>query len=176
MPTRDGGDRKLVRHQTRGVVHEALALEDGHDSSRNLQPADDRRGRDRIGRRDDGAQHERNRPAHLRHHGVRYPCHGRGGRDHQPQRQEANGSPVRREVAPRRERGRREQQRRQEDQQSELRADRHLREPRDESEPEPAHHEQHGIGHPEPCRRDGEPHRHDQKDEHPFDRVHRLFS
>jgi hypothetical protein len=45
-----------------GVVEQALALEDGHDLPRDAQAPGDGDGGDRIGRRDDGAQHERRAP------------------------------------------------------------------------------------------------------------------
>src|ERR687883_494630 len=52
------GARGSVEDERGGVVHEALALDDGHDAAWNAEPARDRGRRDRVGRRDDRPQHE----------------------------------------------------------------------------------------------------------------------
>ena len=57
-----GGDGGAIEHERRRVVHEALAFEHGDHAPRNRKPRDDRRGGDGIGRRDDGAECDRDGP------------------------------------------------------------------------------------------------------------------
>ena len=61
-PGHDRGDRDAVEHEARAVVDQALALDDRHELARHAQPARDRRRRDRVGGRDDRAEHEGARP------------------------------------------------------------------------------------------------------------------
>ena len=60
---RDDGD--AVEHERGRVVDEALALDDRDDAPRRAQPPGDRGGGNRVGRRDDGPQHERRRPRQV---------------------------------------------------------------------------------------------------------------
>ena len=54
-----GGDREPVKDQRRGVVREALAFEHNDEPARQPETAGDRQRRDNVGRRHDGAEHER---------------------------------------------------------------------------------------------------------------------
>ena len=66
MARHDRGARELQEHEARRVVHEALALEDGHDLPRQAHAPRDGRGRDGVRRRDDGPEDESRRPRHAR--------------------------------------------------------------------------------------------------------------
>ena len=54
----DRGDGKAIEDQRGGVVGEAFAFEHDDQPARQAEPADDGERRDRVGRRDDGAEHE----------------------------------------------------------------------------------------------------------------------
>ena len=78
--SRDGRfDGELVGDERRCVVDESLTFEHGDDAVAEPELAPDTRRRDRIGRRDDGPQHEGHRPRDRRrdltrdrrHHGHR---------------------------------------------------------------------------------------------------------
>ena len=75
VPEREaaGHDRRhgeAVGDERRPVVDQALALDDRDEPPRNAEPARDRARGDRVGRRDDRAEHERRRPAHAVDHRV----------------------------------------------------------------------------------------------------------
>ena len=84
-----GDDGEAVHRQRRRVVHEALALEDDHEPAREVQPPGDRRGRDRVGRGDDGTERHRHRPAQLGHQGNRHDRDRDRRGDHEPDGQQA---------------------------------------------------------------------------------------
>ena len=77
LPVATAASAKLVGDQAGGVVDQALALEDGDDPARHLEPLRDRGGGDGVGRRHDRAQHERDRPAHARDHARARPTRPR---------------------------------------------------------------------------------------------------
>ena len=58
-PGHDRGDRDAIEHEPGPVVDEALALDDRDELPRDAEPARDRGRRERVGGRDDRAQHER---------------------------------------------------------------------------------------------------------------------
>ena len=58
-------ERGAQRDQRGRVVQQRLALEDRGDPARQPDPAADRRGRDRVGRRDDRADREGERPSEV---------------------------------------------------------------------------------------------------------------
>ena len=89
-----GRDRRPQRDQGGGVVEQRLALEDRDDASRQPDPAADRRGRDGVGRRDDRADRERQRPAEVGQQQVDDHGHPGGGEDDQSDRQQQDRSPV----------------------------------------------------------------------------------
>ena len=57
-----GGHRDAVGDERGRVVDQALALDDVDDPPRHAEPAQDRRGGDRVGGGDDRAERERRRP------------------------------------------------------------------------------------------------------------------
>ena len=61
-----GGDGRPVEDERRRVVDERLAFHDRDAAPRGAEPARDRRGRDRVGRRDDRAEDERRSPGEVR--------------------------------------------------------------------------------------------------------------
>ena len=65
-PADHGGDRELVGDERRRVVDQRLALDDRHVAPRRADARGDRRRRDGIGRRHDGAEHERRLPTTCR--------------------------------------------------------------------------------------------------------------
>ena len=65
-PSQRGADGELVDEQRRGIVEKALALEDLEQPVGQLHLAEDRRRGSRVGRRDDGAEGNRDGPGHLR--------------------------------------------------------------------------------------------------------------
>ena len=66
-----GRDRGAQRDQGGRVVEQRLALEDRDDPARQPDPAADRGRRHGVGRRDDRADRERQRPAEVRQQRVR---------------------------------------------------------------------------------------------------------
>ena len=64
-PEAHRGDREAIEHQRGRVVGEPLALEDDEQPAGNREPARDRQRRERVGRRDDRAEHEAERPGHA---------------------------------------------------------------------------------------------------------------
>ena len=54
----DRSGRELEEDERGAVVDEALALDDRDRAARDSEPVRDRRRGDRVGRRDDGAEHE----------------------------------------------------------------------------------------------------------------------
>ena len=77
-----GGHGHPVGHERGRVVHEALALDDVHEPARGAELAHDRRGGHRIGRRDDRAEREGQRP---REPDRLVPDHGDGPDRHEHQ-------------------------------------------------------------------------------------------
>ena len=119
-PGQDGRDGELVGDERGAVVDQRLALDDRHDPSGNVEPAGDRRGRDRVGRGDDRSEHERLRPAEV----ERLVGDDRDDdhrRQHEADREQRDRAHVAPKLAQRGEVGRRVEQRRQEDDEDELR-------------------------------------------------------
>ena len=80
-----GRDGDSVDRQRGRVVQQALALEERHDPSRYGEPRDDGGRRDRVGRRDDRAERQRDGPwdagdQRVRDHGHRSRASRRPGR------------------------------------------------------------------------------------------------
>ena len=124
------------------VVHEALALDDRHELSRYAQPARDRRGRERIGRGDDRAKHERAPPREVVDERV---CdHGHaGGRDgDEADGQQPDRSRGRPQLAKGREEGRAVEERREDAEEDELGVELELRHAGDDPDREAAEDEQ----------------------------------
>ena len=71
VPEREGagqhrGDGEAVGDERGRVVDQALALDQRDEPARQPEPRGDRRRRDRVGRRDDRAEHEAHRPRQAR--------------------------------------------------------------------------------------------------------------
>ena len=144
-PVMAAPERDRVGGQRGGVVDEALALEDHDEAARQAEPLGDRRGRHRIRRRDDGAEHECASPADPRRERLRHPADGqRRGRD-ETHRQQADGEQVLPQVAERREVGGAHEDRRQEDEEDELRRQRDVRQAGHEAEHKPADDHEHRV-------------------------------
>ena len=75
-----GGDREAVEDQGRGVIGEPLALQHDDQPARHAETAHDRQRRDRVGRRDNGAEQKADGQRHAEQpvHGGR---HRAGGED-----------------------------------------------------------------------------------------------
>ena len=90
-PTASGGAQ---RDQRGGVVEQRLALEDRDDPAGQPDPPADRGGRDRVRRRHDRADRERDRPGDARQQRCTTTPTPSGGEDHQPDRQQQDRPPV----------------------------------------------------------------------------------
>ena len=161
-------DRGPVEDERARVVQEALALDHGDQAARDAEAAPDRGGGDRVGGRDDRAEHERRRPRQV----VDEPVRDGGDTDHrrgdEPDREQGDGPEVRAQVAHRGEEGRRVEQRRQEAEQDDLGPELELGQTRDEREREPAQHQQDRVRNPQDGREDDEdPDAEEQPDELP---------
>ena len=151
-PAHRGGHGHPVGHERGRVVHEALALDDVHEPARGAELAHDRRGGHRIGRRDDGAEREGQRP--------REPDHLVRRSRRRPRSSRAPGRSPRCEIARRslrsarrsREERRRVEQRRQEDQQDQVGLELDVRDARHEPEHQPTEHERDRVRHRQPAR------------------------
>ncbi len=121
-PRHDGRDRELVDDEARGIVDEALPLDDRHVTPRCAEPAGDRGRRDRVGRGDDRAEHERHIPGQARNH-VRHPADDDRRDDHEADRQQRDRLHVRAQLVQIAEERRRIEQRRQRDDEDDRRVD-----------------------------------------------------
>ncbi len=66
-PGADRGHGKAIKHQRRGIIRQAFAFEYDEDAPGQLHPARDRKRRNGVGRRNDRAQHESDRPGKAQH-------------------------------------------------------------------------------------------------------------
>ena len=96
-------------------------------------PAGDRGGGDRVGRRDHRTDRERQRPGDARDHPVHHDADARGGEQHQADRQQQDRPPVGVEVDQRRLQRGGVQQRRQQPEQHDLLPEVHLGDEREEA-------------------------------------------
>ncbi len=160
---RDHG--RPVRHQRRAVVDEALALDDRRHVPRHAEAPGDRGRRERIGRRDDGAERERRRPRQPSDRRVRGHRHGDRGEEHERDRAERDRAQVPAQVAQRGEVRRVEQQRRQEDEEDELRVELDVRHAGREADEAAADHEQDRVRHVEQARQRGQRRDRDEEEE-----------
>ena len=118
----DRGDRDPVEDETRPVVDEALALDDRHELARDAEATCDRGRGERVGGRDDRAEHERARPTGARRSSA---CATTATptvvTTTSPTASSPIGRDVRSQVAERREEGGAVEQRRQDAEEDELR-------------------------------------------------------
>ena len=150
----DGRDGDAVEDEGRGVVDQALALQDRDDPAGHAQAAQHGRRRDGVRRGHDRPQRERRRPLELLDEQARDEPDGDRREQHEPDRELADGPDVRLEVPDgRAERGP-EQDRRQEQQEDQLgrqldgRGVGQLGE--EQPQAQPAEDEQDRVGDPDP--------------------------
>ncbi len=103
----DGLQRDAEQHQRGRVVDQALALDDVHDRAGRAEPPEDPGGGDRVGRRDDGAEHQALGQPEPRDQRAHHERDGEGGRQDEAERQQrqrggdaAQGARVGEERAP----------------------------------------------------------------------------
>ena len=102
-----------------------------------------------IGRRDDGAEHERGAPGEIVDRGVGDHRHGEGRHDHEPDREQADRPHVQLQLVQRREERSRVQQRRQHGDEHEVGRELELGHPGHEPEREPADDEHDRVWDPQ---------------------------
>ena len=81
-------ERDAVGDERGGVVDHRLALDEQPHPVGRPDPRERGRGRDRVGRPDDRAEHERRLPAHPRHDRVRHDGDDDHRDEHEPDRQQ----------------------------------------------------------------------------------------
>ena len=145
-PADDGRHRELVGDEGRRVVDQRLAFDDRHVAARGADARGDRRRRDGIGGRHDGAQHEGRLPRHPVDHLVGDDRHAHHREDHEADREQADLAQVVAQLVQRGEEGRGVEQRRQDDDQHDVGVELHVGDARDEAERRAADDEQDRIG------------------------------
>ena len=157
---RHRGDGEAVEDQRGGVVGEAFALDHHHGPPRHAEPPRDRHRCHLVGRRDDGAEHEADRPVP-----VEQEMHDGGDRDrregHAAEREQADRADVVAELAPAHGDTGGIDQRRHHEQEHELRRKLDPRQSRHQRDQKPDHHEEDGDRDAGAVRRDG-----DDRDRH----------
>ena len=144
-PADRGRHRELVGDEGRRVVDQRLAFDDRHVAARGADARGDRRRRDGIGRRHDGAQHERRLPRHAVDDLVGDDGHAEHREDHEADREQADLAQVVAQLAQRGEEGRGVEQRRQDDDQHDVGVELHVGDAGDEAQRRAADHEQDRI-------------------------------
>jgi hypothetical protein len=96
---RGGSDGDAIDQQRAGVVEQALAFEDLENTIGQIDLAQDRRRRRRVGRRHDGAKRDRRRPRHVRQQPVDQHRYRGGGETYRDEYQRRDRQPVVAEVA-----------------------------------------------------------------------------
>ena len=148
----DQADRDAVDQQRAGVVEQAFAFENLLDAVRQIDLAQDRGGRRSVGRRDDGAERDRNRPWHVRAKPVRDDGDGAGRHPDRDQNERRYRQPVVSEVAQRGIESRIQQHRRHEQRQRQFRLQRPRRSAGHKGQQHAADREKCRIGYLEPPR------------------------
>ena len=140
-----GRDRELVGDERRRVVDQRLALDDRHVAPRGADPRGDRRRRDGIGGRHDGAQHEGRLPRHAVDELVGDERHAHHREDHEADGEQADLAEVVAQLAQRGEEGRGVEQRRQDDDEHDVGVELDVGDAGDEAQRRAADHEQDRI-------------------------------
>ncbi len=140
------GDGEVVEDEARGIVDQALALEDHDETARNAHLLEHRGRGDRIRGRDDRAECEADGPGKPRHQEVGGDADERGREPDEADGQQQDRGEIGPEGAPGHEEGRGLQERWQEEDEHEGRLDRHLRQEGNEGERHAAEHERDGVG------------------------------
>jgi hypothetical protein len=149
----DGGDREAVEDERGRVVGEPFAFQHQHDAARQAEPARDRQRRHHVGRRDDGAQHEADRPVELEQI-MRRRRHRAGGEHHAAEGEQCDRPQVETEFTPAHGEAGRIDQRRQDHQQHEFWRQLHLRQPWHQRHADAGNHQQDRGRNVEPLGRD----------------------
>ena len=121
MPLTAASDGGPIGDEGSRVVEQGLALDERPDDPRRAEPAEDRRGRQGVGRADDRSERERGRPAESGIAACATTATITIVKMHEADREPDERGDVRPQVADRRLGGRAEQQRRQEDEQDQVR-------------------------------------------------------
>ena len=169
---RDRTDGDPVDDDPGRVVGQALALEDREDGRGQPNLAGDRARRQRIGRADDGAEHERCAERQL----GREPVGGESDADRREE-DEAHGEDADRpevphELAPPQPRARAEEERRQKDLQDQVGRDLDVRQPGQDRQDQTAEGQERRIGQSQPSRHGREQ---DDREEQPEDDHETLW-
>ena len=166
------GDGDAVDRQRRRVVQQTLAFEDRHDLPRQSEPRRDRGGGDRVRRRDDGAQRDRDGPRKAGNERVGDHGNRQRRREDQADRERADGAEVGAQAPHRREVRGDIEERRQDDEEDEVRLDRDPRDPRHQAQQETADDQKDRVRDPDAARdRDERGHR-DEEGEDQLGGVH----
>ena len=142
------GHGDAVEDEPRPVVHEALALHDRDELAGHSEPAGDRGRSERIGRRDDRAEHERGRPGQPLDEFVRDDGHPDRRDDDEADREEPDRPCIGPEVAEGGEERGPVEERREHDEEDELRVELQVRHPRNDADCQAAEDEEDGVGNP----------------------------
>ena len=163
------GHREAVEDQGRGVIGEPLALQHDDQPARHAETAHDRQRRDRIGRRDNGAEQKADGPRHAEQpvHGGR---HRAGGEDHGAKGQQRDRAQIETEFAPAHGDARRIDQRRQDAEQHQLRRQLDPRQAGRERKPNAGDDEQDRRRGIEPPRHDGDHRQHGEQQQYGLNR------
>ena len=143
----DGEHRGPIGDQRGRVVEQRLAFDERPDDPRRPESAEDRRGRQRVGRADDRTERERGRPAQAGDERVRHHRDEDHREQDQADREADERREVRAEIADRGFGRGGEEQRRQEDEQDQVGLEVDAGKARDEGQRETAQHEQCRIRH-----------------------------
>ncbi len=124
-------DREAIEDQRGCVIDETFAFQHDQQPAWQAKPPDDGERRHHVGRRNDGAEHESNRPFHADQvvHGGR---HRAGGEHHAAEGEQRDRPQVKAEFAPAHGDAGGIDQRRQDHQQHQFRRQRHLRQARNQ--------------------------------------------
>ena len=114
-------DCKTEQHQSRGVIDQALTLQQRDKAWRQRQSLQHGLGRDRVGRRDDGAERETRSPGQARNQQMSHDAHNQGREADRSDRQLDDDPEIGPEVAPHGEIRARKEQGRQEKHEDQVR-------------------------------------------------------
>ena len=159
-----GGDREAVEDQGGGVIGQPLALQHDDQPARHAEAAHDRQRRDRVGRRDDGAEQKADGERHAEHP-VHSGRHRAGGEDDGAERQQRDRAQVETEFAPAHGDAGRIDQRRQDAEQHQLRRQLDPRQAGRERQPNAGDDEQDRRRGIEPPRDDGDDGQHREQEQ-----------
>ena len=136
-------DREAIKDERRRVVRQSLALENDEQAPRKLHALRDRQRRHRVGRRNDGAQYEADRPGKAQQEMGRRGDGDRGEHD-TADRQQRDRAQVEAELFPAHLHRVPIDDRRQHEQQDKIGRELQARQPRDQGEPNAGDHKENG--------------------------------